>query len=270
MKSEDPTAGFGGRCQSRSSAAGVIFAIVLAGFAAPFAAAQYTEWPHTVAPGKFLMEMDALSLIVDREDGNKFTALGAASTFITTGLTADLDIQLGAELFITQKFDVDGFKDRNSGIGDVYVRSKWRFFNDPELGFAAALLPFVKIPTNSGGVGNDSVEGGIIVPMEWLLPGRIFLHAMGEVDFIRNADDTGYDTFWYASMALNRTLTSAITLYAELDAGKSTGGAPWQGAMGAGATLTATEHVTWDFAVYRGISRGAPDWNPVVRVNVSF
>jgi hypothetical protein len=238
-------------------------------FSAPLAA-QYTEWPHTVEPGKFLMEMDALSLIVDREDGNKFTALGAASTFITTGVTENWDIQLGAEFFISQKFDVGGFTDRNTGIGDVYVRTKWRFWNDPTTHTAVALLPFVKIPTNSGGVGNDSIEGGVIVPAEWLIWGGFNLYAMAEVDFIRNADDNGYDTFWYVSAALNRTITSAVNLYAELDAGKSSGGQPWQGSVGGGVTLAVGKLVSWDFAVYRGISRGAPDWNPVVRVNVAF
>jgi hypothetical protein len=234
------------------------------------ATAQYTESPHTVAPGKFLMEMDALSLVIDREEGNKYTALGAASTFITTGLTENWDIQLGAELFIHQKFDAEGFTDRKSGIGDVFVRTKWRFWSDDTTHTAIALLPFVKIPTNSGGVGNDSIEGGVIVPVEWLIWGGVNLYAMAEVDFIRNATDDGYDTFWYASAALNRPVTSAISLYAELDAGKSSGGEPWQGTVGAGATLAMNRFVTWDFAVYRGISRGAPDWNPVVRVNVAF
>lgn len=234
------------------------------------ARAQYTEYPHTVAPGRFLLEMDALSLVIDREEGNKFTALGAASTFITTGLTENWDVQLGAQLFLTQKFDREGFTERESGLGDLYVRTKWRFWQDETTHTAIALLPFVKIPTNSGGVGNDALEGGIIVPAEWLIWGGFNLYAMAEVDFLRNAADDGYDTFWYASAALNRSITSAVKLYAELDAGKSSGGEPWQGSLGAGARVNVNGLITWEFAVYRGISRGAPDWNPVVRVNVAF
>ncbi|HRG55387.1 MAG TPA: hypothetical protein PLG56_05060, partial [Lacunisphaera sp.] len=57
--------------------------------------AQITESPVTVQPGRFLLEVDALSLTIDREPGLKYTAFGAASTFLTTGVTSRLDVQVG-------------------------------------------------------------------------------------------------------------------------------------------------------------------------------
>lgn len=241
-----------------------IFALFLC---APLAA-QYTEVPATVKPGRFLLEIDALSLIHDREGSDRVTAVAAGLVLATTGLTSNWDLQVGAELFISQRYESGGFTDRNSGIGDLHVRTKWRFLENDMV--SMALLPFVKIPTNSGGVGNDSLEGGLIVPWETYLPGDITVNAMVEVDFIRNGADDGYDTLWYASAAFTRALTSKLAIYGEFDAAKSSGGEPWQSTVGFGAYLTVSAFLAWDFAVYRGLSRGAPDWNPVVRVNIGF
>lgn len=231
-------------------------------------AAQYTEIPATVAPGRFLLEMDALSLVIDRDGLDKFTAVGAGLALITTGLSETWDVQVGAELYISQRYESGNFTERRTGIGDIYVRTKWRFYESEML--AAAVIPFVKIPTNSGGVGNDSVEGGVIVPWEAYLVGGFTFNAMVEVDLVRNAADDGYDALWYASAAVSRTLTSRLALYGELDAQKTTGDREWQSTLGVGAYLTISEILSWDFALYRGLSRNSPDWNPVIRVNVGF
>ncbi|HTL68190.1 MAG TPA: transporter [Lacunisphaera sp.] len=233
------------------------------------ASAQITEWPTTVAPGHFLLEMDALSLTLNHDAGTDYKALGVASTFLTTGITSNLDVQVGAEMFLSQKFNSGGTTSRDSGIGDFYLRTKWRFYDDAASGTQVALLPYVKIPTNTGGVGNKSLEGGVIVPWATKLAG-FTVAAMAELDFLRNEDDTGYDTFWYSSMAVHRQLTSVVGLYGEATAGKSTGGTPWEGSLGGGVTYSLTESMWWDFAVYRGLSRGAADWNHVLRFNWGF
>lgn len=229
---------------------------------------QITEWPETVKPGRFLLEMDALSLTLDKEAGFKYTAFGAAKTFLTTGLADNWDIQVGAELFFSQKIETSGFTERHSGIGDLYVRTKWRFFD--EGGSAVAIMPFVKIPTKSDRVGNDSMEGGVIIPWSTVLPCAFKVRAMAELDFRRNDADDGYDTFWYGSMAVTRPLTKALGLYGEATLGKSSGGAPAEGLLGVGATLHVSENTWWDYAIYKGISTGAADWNHVLRLNWGF
>ena len=230
--------------------------------------AQVTEVPHTVQPGHFLVEMDALGLTLDRDGPNKYTALGVATTLVTTGLTPTLDVQLGAELFIDQKIESGSFTDRRSGIGDVYARVKWKFFD--EAGTAVALLPYIKVPTNTGGVGNDAVEGGLIVPWSTHLPTGLEVAAMAEVDFKRNPADNGYDTFLYASAFAKQQLVGGFALYGEATMGKSSGGEPFASTLGVGATFSVTSHIWWDYAIYKGISDGAADWNHVLRFNFSF
>ncbi len=232
--------------------------------------AQITEWTTTVQPGHFLLEVDALSLTIDREPGLKYTAFGAASTFLTTGLTKNLDLQVGAEFYISQKFDAAGLTERQSGVGDVYVRSKWRFYESADTYTSIAVIPYIKLPTNSGGVGNDAVEGGIIFPFQAELIGGFDFAAMAELDFLRNDADDGYDSYWFASASLGRQFFRAVGVYGEAAVAKSSGGAPWEGTIGAGATLTISKFAWWDFAVYRGISDGASDWTHVLRFNYGF
>jgi hypothetical protein len=234
------------------------------------ARSQITEHPATVSPGSFLLEMDALSLTLDRDGGGKYTAFGAGSVFLTTGLTQNWDVQVGAELFISQKYELGAFSERNSGIGDVYVRTKYRFYDNPETGTMAALLPYVKFPTNSGGVGNDAVEGGFIVPWTTTLAGGFHCDLMAGLDFLRNDSDDGYDTYWSASASLARPVTRFLGLYAEIAVGKSSGASSTEGILGGGVTLNVSERTWWDFAVYKGVSRGAADWNHVIRFNFGF
>jgi hypothetical protein len=230
--------------------------------------AQITEWPETVKPGRFLLEMDALSLSVDKEPGYKYTAFGAAKTFLTTGLADNWDIQVGAELFFKQKLETSGFTESDSGVGDVYVRTKWRFYE--AAGSAVAIMPYIKLPTSSAGVGSDSLEGGLILPWTTELPGAFKIRAMAELDFLRNDADDGYDSYWYASMAITRPLTSALGLYGEATLGKSTGGKSAEGLLGLGATLHVSDNTWWDYAMYKGISSSAPDWTHVLRLNWGF
>ena len=237
---------------------------------APAGLAQITETPVTVAPGRFLLRMDALSLTLNHDAGTRYAANGVASTFLTTGLTASLVVQVGAEVFLDQRFDSGGLNDRRSGIGDLYLRTKWRFYEDESTGTAVALLPFVKLPTSTGGVGKKAMEGGLIVPWKADLVGGVSLTAMAELDFLRNDNDNGYDSFWNAYLALHRHVTKALGFYGEATLGKSSGGAPGEGKLGGGVTFAVSDNVTWDYAIYRGFSSGTSDWKHVLRLNWGF
>ncbi|HEX2860340.1 MAG TPA: transporter, partial [Lacunisphaera sp.] len=102
------------------------------------------------------------------------------------------------------------------------------------------------------------------------LNGGIEFAAMAELDFLRNDADDGYDTYWYASASLTRSFTKAIGFYGEIAAGKSSGASATEGLMGGGVTFAVSDNTWWDFAVYKGISSGAADWNHVIRFNFGF
>jgi hypothetical protein len=63
-------------------------------------------------------------------------------------------------------------------------------------------MTFVKFPTGSNELTNDHVEGGMILPLAVLLPGKFGLGLMAEVDFAYNdvEDDYGVDFVYSATL----------------------------------------------------------------------
>lgn len=236
----------------------------------PVVQAQVTESPQTVAPGRFLVEMDGLRLSYDRADaaGNKVTAVAVASTFVSTGLTATVDLQVGMDLFLRRSVETRGWRDTRAGIGDLFFRTKWRLWEDKTAGAALAVMPYVKIPSNSAGLGNGAVEGGLVIPWEIKTGAGFTAGAMLSWDVVRNDDDNGYDAHWHLSAVAQRELTRTLTAYAEtMLSFYSTGWSAWQGTVGAGLLWQLTGSVQLDYEMIRGLNRQATDWQHIFRVN---
>lgn len=231
--------------------------------------AQVTEYPFTIAPGKLRFEIDGVRLAYERADaaGNKHTAVAVGSTFVSAGLTDTVDLQIGAELFLKESLTLRGVRDSRSGIGDLYFRAKWTFWGSEKEGKGLAVIPYVKVPSNTGGVGNNSVEGGFIIPWALQLDSAVLAGAMFEWDHVRNDDDNGYDAHWYVSGYLQRYLTKRFGVYGEATlSAASTGLSHWAGSIGAGALFQITNSVRLDYELQRGLNSRATDWTHVFRV----
>ncbi len=232
--------------------------------------AQATESPDTVPRGKFLVEMDALNFTVDREGGGKYTAWAVGTTFLTTGLTPNWDLQVGADVYVNQKIDSAELQERESGFGHAYLRSKFVVWRETEWDLALAVLPYVKFPTGDHGVTGNEVEGGLIVPFKASLLGGFDLNAHAQVDVVRSPSDDGYDTAWTGSAVVLRELVLNLSVYGEAFATRVSGGEGTQTSLGAGVRWAWSDDFTWDLASYRGVSDAASDWNHVLRLEWMF
>lgn len=244
--------------------------LALLGATASGLIAQVTETPHTVAPGKLLVEMDGISLSMGRADAadNTYSALAVASTIVSTGLTPDVDLQVGFDLFYRYKVKYRDRSESDSGFGDLTFRTKWTFWRNDEYGAAAAVIPYVKVPTSRDGVGGDGVEGGLIVPWAMSVGGGVTAGAMVQWDVVRNDADNGYDSRWFASGYIERPVAFGISVYGEaLFEVASTGFSDWAGMIGGGAHWHWTEHIYFDYQLLRGLNSRASDWTHVLRVN---
>jgi len=242
---------------------------LLWGVLAP-AAAQLTESPHPAASGRWLLEADVLARQFDRAGGDRFAGWTVGSLLFSTGVGENWDVQLGMDLFVATRVETGGVVERNRGLGDVWLRTKWRVHHDEGSGFAVALLPYLKLPTNTGGVGNGSVEGGIAVPVTVPTgPGWEAMLMLG-FDGLRNAADDGHEAHWYATAAMARELGRRWGAYVELALVRAPGGNPAEAWAGLGLSWALSENRSWDFAAYRGLSRGALDWTHVLRFTLEF
>lgn len=128
-----------------------------------------TESPFTVDAGHFQIEMDLVSYAHDRDrsgGGGRTDAWAVAPVNLKAGLLNDLDLQVVIETWnhVRTKDQATGTVRNQSGLGDISLRLKKNLRGNDGGRTALAVMPFVKIPTNQDGLGNDSVEGGVIVP----------------------------------------------------------------------------------------------------------
>jgi hypothetical protein len=115
-------------------------------------------------------------------------------------------------------------------------------------------------------VGNNSVEGGLILPWSVDIATGTKAGAMVEWDEFRNVANTRYDTRWYGSAYIKWELGSTIGAYAETTLSDSTAGAAtFAGTAGGGATLAISKNFEWDFEVSKVLGSGRSAWAEVLR-----
>jgi hypothetical protein len=231
---------------------------------APRLRAQVTELPQTIEPGGLLLREDAISLGTDPNTTapNQYKQVAVGTTLVSAGITDSLDFEVGAQLFLQNTYTAsDGTDQTHSGIGDVTLRPKWTFWKDPASGQAAAIIPYVMLPTHSAAVGNSSVEGGLILPWSMDIAAGTKAAAMIEWDEFRNISNTRYDTRWYGSAYLKWELGKTLGAYVETTLSDSTAGSnSASGTLGAGATLSLSKTFEWDLEVSRVVGSGRSTW----------
>jgi hypothetical protein len=235
--------------------------------------AQVTETPYTIAPGHFELRVDALTLGFDEEGTTpkRYTALGVAHSLFQIGLTPSVDLQVGAQLFNRQTYQTGTGRTSDSGFGDVNFRVKYSFWRDPAAGAAAAVIPYIKLPSSKPGVGTDGTEYGFILPWAKGLPGGWQSGASFQWDVQRNDAQTGYDSVWTAGAYLSRDLTSHVNLYAESTLGVSSASkSSFAGTLGGGLTLRVSQGISWEFGLTRGFGARSTDWVTLVRFRWGF
>jgi hypothetical protein len=230
--------------------------------------AQVTVSPQTIEPGGVLMRMDAISLGLEPDSSapNQYRALAVGTTLVSAGITDSFDVEIGTQLFLRDSFSTNGIEHTQSGIGDFTLGPKWTFWRDPSSGEEAAVMPYVIVPVNSNAGGNDSVEGGVIVPWARDIAAGFKAEAMAEWDELRNVSNTRYDARWYGSAAADWDLGGKVGAYAEATVSLSTAGSSSDVAtVGGGAKLAVSKNFQWDFEVSRVVGSGRNAWTEVLR-----
>jgi hypothetical protein len=105
-------------------------------------------------------------------------------------------------------------------------------------------MPFVKFPTNEDELGNDAVEGGVILPLAIELPLDFSLGVMTEFDFNEDADGRGYHTDFVNTITLSRDLFVSLGGYVEFATLVSTDAdSDWLGTIDVGLAYAVTENI---------------------------
>lgn len=233
-----------------------------------------TESPYTVDAGWGQLEMDLFAYTRDREKlagaDTKVSALALANINLKFGLTSHIDLQTVFEPYTVIRVHdrISGTREKISGFGDVTSRLKINFRGNDGGDTAFGIMPFVKWPTNQHGLGNDSVEGGLIVPVAFNLGGGWDMGAMTEFDVVRNEADTGYAVDWTNSVTVSHDLAGKLGGYAELATTLTRGRD--LASFDCGLTYGASRHLQFDAGVNLGLTRATEDLTVFTGVSLRF
>ena len=164
----------------------------------------------TVPAGKFQLESSFADWMRIDAGGTRSDIWQVGGSFLKYGLTNHSDLQIG----ITPYVDIDSGPSHHSGAGDLTIRYKHRLTNDGAP-VQAGLIPFVKLPTAKGDIGNGKVEGGLAAPVNTAL-GTATVSIGPELDLLADADGNGRHLQLVNLVNIAAPVAQGLTLAGEL------------------------------------------------------
>jgi hypothetical protein len=226
----------------------------------------------TVPAGHFQFESSFADWTLDKNAGDRETALAIAQTGFKFGLSdrSHIDIEITPWQRVTSR--AGNVHDQASGFGDVLVNYKYRL-TAADSAFQFALSPEVKIPTAKRPIGNRKWEAALVVPIQYAIPrSPIVLSTTPEVDWAADADGSGHhpamvqvaDFGWQVTPKLN--LTAEIWSQWDWDPSGTTRQSSADGAI----AYLLTSDVQLDAGFNIGLNRATPDLDLYVGIAQQF
>lgn len=230
-----------------------------------------TESPYTVDAGRFQIETDLFAATRDTQTGVTTRSFDVMPFNLKMGLTHDTDLQIVTGAFSRTRVSGRGISETETGFGDVVVRLKHNAWGNDGGTTAFAVMPFVKLPTNTVSSLNDDIEGGVIVPLAIDLGHGVGLGLMTEVDILRKGNGRGFAPTFVNSATVSFELTSALGLYVEAFVERSSeGGADTVVTLDGGVTYAVTEDLQLDAGANVGVTEAADDLAVFVGLSQRF
>jgi hypothetical protein len=224
---------------------------------------DFTESPITVDAGAVQVELS----FFDYARNGRAETTRLAPTNLKFGLNDSSDLQLVFEPYV----DEDNGTRSENGIGEMQIRLKRNIWGNDGGRTALGVMPFVKLPIASDDLGNDHVEGGVIVPFSVEVTDRVSAGLMGELDLVYDDSDDDYEFELIASGVIGYEFTDTVGGYAELVLNESTdSNRNFQGLLGLGATYTISRNAVFDAGVNFGLGGDADDFNIFAGMTVRY
>ena len=235
-----------------------------------------TESPYTVDAGHIQIETSFIDYTYDHNNPNepqvRMDTVSVVPTNFKVGLLNNTDLQIVLNPYIREQTRDDGAVSVKQGFGDIQTRLKVNLWGNDAGRTAMALMPFIKVPTNSGGdLGNDDIEGGLIVPLAMKLPGDWNMGVMAEFDLNKNATDDNYHTEYINSITFAHAIIGNLNGYVEffnnISAEKD---AKRVSTVDTGLTYALTKDIQLDMGVNIGVTAAADDLNPFCGLSMRY
>lgn len=174
-----------------------------------------TESPYTVDAGHFQLETDLVRSITERSETSQTNTFLINQMNLKIGITGSTALQIGFQTYGRQsekELETDE-KTTTDGHGDLTLRIKQNLIGNDGGNFALALLPYVKFPTSK--YEDSRFEGGVIVPMQYQLPGEWHLGFQVEVDRLKDQDEQAMHTEFLQTLTISHSIIKGLDGIAE-------------------------------------------------------
>ena len=259
-----------------------------------------TDSPFTMDAGRFQLEADFSNFTYDRYNAlrtdTRVETLLVAPTFLRVGLLPDAELQVfiptyewlrtdARDAATTASNPVKGIVTTQNrrqvttvdGYGDMLFRLKVNLIGNEGGPFTLAIIPLIKVPTASDGLGNGRVEGAINFPVNYSLPAGFTLFAQTRYDFLYNGDRSGYHALFSNDLGLSRAIPgildgklSGYVEFASALSSRESRSDPFVLTADTGLVYQITPDIAVDLNSFFGLTRGAPDVNVFGGIAVRF
>ena len=233
--------------------------------------------PFTVDAGHFQYEGDLLNYT-----HNNY--LGAGTI---TYLTADPTLKLGLTNWVDFEVLFNGYVNaathgnltgalisNGHGFGDTIIKAKFNVLGNDGGTFALALIPVLKAPSAAPGLGNGSVEGGVIAPLQINLPQDYALILQTEIDALKNAgNDRRHANFVnlaslsHALSFISKDLSASAEFFSSVGTDR---GIPAVYTFDIGLAYLIFPNVQLDAGANFGLTKASPDVNVYTGISARF
>lgn len=197
----------------------------------------------------------------DRSGGVRSDWLAIGESAVKLGLTDRLHVELAVAPFVRSRVRDGDERDTASGFGDMEIAAKYRLTDDAAP-VQFAVRPFVKLPTAKSTLGNGKVEGGIVVPIDYSLPGSaLSLTLAPRLELAADGDGSGHHLATSQVASLGIPLGSRLSASAEIWGNwdfDPAGTTRQYGLAGSLAYLVGND-LQIDAGIVAGLNREAPD-----------
>jgi Putative MetA-pathway of phenol degradation len=213
----------------------------------------------TVPEGTWQLETDVGNATHDAHPGSSTDTLYFVNPYLKYGIGAHTDIEVNWAPAIRVLTKADGDRHTKRGSGDVYVRLKTALYSGDV--FNASIIPFVKAPTASHGIGNDHWEGGVALPMSAAVGGGFTVTIGPELDALADADGHGRHLAVTNLVNVAHPLTSALSVAVEYwrQDNHDPSGHVKQESADIAFTYLASANLQLDVGANLGVNRATPD-----------
>jgi hypothetical protein len=200
-----------------------------------------------------------------------------AAVVVSYGVAQNIDLVAGLPYLWYQNQEGQLVTADESGVGDMTVELKWRFFESEKSGFSLAVKPGISLPTGDAdkGLGVGRVTGGAALIATKEL-GPLTLHA--NAGYHRNAYELDEDAaacnkdIWNASIAGEYPFSDKLRAVADIgiETAEEKGSRTHPAFVVGGLIYSVAENFDFDFGIKGGLNDAEPDTAVLLGVAARF